>query len=379
MIKAIVVEDEYWTLKYICRLLINAGVQVIGEFTSPNKALKDINILKPDVLFLDIEMPEINGIKLAERAISEGYEGEIVFLTAHSKHAVEAFNVNAIDYLLKPIMVGNLDRTIERVKRRRGAEISQRKGDIRNHKIKISLFGNISIYIGEEKKPIRWMTSKSAELFAFMLLQNGEKETSKWKLIEAIWPQKDAEKGDINLRSTISRLNKTLRENNIQISIISNGSGYQLDLKETEIEVDAFKLEKLALSSNKIDEENVEYYESVLFSYTDMLLGEINSEWCNSLRTIYNRYFISIGKKLIKYLESVDEEPLKILNVVEFMIKQEPYDENIIYSAVRLNYRIGGKKSAEKCYWEYCKLIKKELGIEPAESIKKLYEWIINE
>lgn len=379
MIKAIVVEDEYWTLKYICRLLINAGVKVVGEFTNPCKALENIDILKTDVIFLDIEMPGISGLHLAERVISDGYEGEIVFLTAHSKYAVEAFNVNAIDYLLKPVMVENLNRAIERVKRRRDAEIFQRKLENRNNKIKISLFGNISIYIGEEKKPIRWMTSKSAELFAFMLLQNGEKEISKWKLIEAIWPQKDAEKGGINLRSTISRLNKTLRENNIQISMISNGSGYQLDLKETEIEVDAFKLEKLALSSNKIDEENVEYYESVLFSYTDMLLGEINSEWCNSLKIIYNRYFVSIGKKLVKYLESAEAEPLKILNVIEFMIKQEPYDENIMDSAIRLNYRIGGKKSAEKCYWEYCKLIKKELGIEPSESIKKLHEWIVNE
>jgi len=377
MIKAIVVDDEALTTEYICRLLRNAGVEVQG-YTNPYEAIENVNIQKPDVLFLDIEMPEMNGLELAERVYASGYECEIVFITAYSQYAIDAFEVNALDYLLKPIMSEALNRSIERVKKRRSVA-SYSKVSSTNKKIIISLFGNMSLYVGEEKKPIRWMTAKSAEIFAFMLLQKDEKEVSKWKLMEAIWPQKDKEKADINIRSTISRLNKTLRENAIEISLISTGKGYTLHIKETDIEIDAFNLENMVFSSTKINDENVEYYEGVLSSYKGMILEEFNSYWCYAIRESYHRYFTNGAQKLIKYYESIDAEPLKILNIIELIIKYEPYDEKIRENALRLHYRIGGKKSAEKYYIEYYELIKKDLQIEPTQSMKKLYKWILDE
>jgi len=284
--------------------------------------------------------------------------------------------VNALDYLLKPIMSETLNRSIERVKKRRSVT-SYSKVSSTNKKIRISLLGNMSLYVGEEKKPIRWMTAKSAEIFAFMLLQKDEKEVSKWKLMEVIWPEKDMEKADINLRSTVSRLNKTLREHDIEISLISTRNGYALHKMESKIEIDAFKLENIAFSPTKINDENMEYYEEVISSYKGMLLEEFNSDWCYAARETYNRYFINGAQKLVKYYESMDAEPLKILNIIELIIKYEPYDEKIRENALRLNYRIGGRKGAEKYYIEYCELIKKDLQIEPSYSMKKLYKWML--
>jgi len=83
MIKAIVVDDEALTNDYICRLLRNLDVEVMG-YTNPYEAFDNINIQKPDVLFLDIEMPEMDGLELAEKAHVDGYEGEVVFITAYS-------------------------------------------------------------------------------------------------------------------------------------------------------------------------------------------------------------------------------------------------------------------------------------------------------
>ena len=310
MIKAIVVDDEDLTTEHICRLLGNEGVEAQG-YTNPYEAFDNVNIQKPDVLFLDIEMPEINGLELAEKVHASGYECEIVFITAYSQYAIDAFEVNALDYLLKPVMGEALSRSIERVKKRRSVAYSIVSST--NKKIRISLFGNMSLYVGAEKKPIRWMTSKSAEIFAFMLLEKDEKEVSKWKLMEAIWPQKDKEKADINLRSTISRLNKTLRENAIEISLISTGNGYALHIKETDIEIDAFNLENMVFSATEINDENMEYYEGVISSYKGMLIEEFNSDWCYGARESYQRYFINEAQKLIKYYESIDDEPLKIL------------------------------------------------------------------
>ena len=110
-----------------------------------------------------------------------------------------------------------------------------------------------------------------------------------------------------------------------------------------------------------------------------MLVEEFNKDWCYASRENYHRYFINGAQKLIKYYESIDAEPLKILNIIELIIKYEPYDENIRENALRLHYRIGGKKSAEKYYIEYFELLNKDLQIEPTQSMKKLYECILDE
>jgi two-component system LytT family response regulator len=376
MIKAMVVDDEVLTAEHICRLLGNCHVEVSGCYSNPVEALNKVNVLKPDVLFLDIEMPEMSGLELAERVQGIGYEGEIVFITAYNQYAIDAFTVNALDYLLKPIMAQEINRAVTRVKKRRVAALDEtaKKG---SHKIRISLFGNVSLCVGVETKSIRWMTAKCAEVFAFMILKAGKMEVSKWRLIEAIWPDKNKEKADINLRSTISRLNKTLRENAVGISLVSTGNGYQLNSTDIELEVDAFKLEKLVLDSIGINSGNVEYYHNVILSYSDMLLEEFSGEWCNALRVNYHRYFISVAKKLVKHYEKINTEPLKILNIVELLIKYEPYDEDIREAALRLYYKLGGKPDVEKYYKEYQDFLKKELGIEPGEIIQGAYGCLI--
>lgn len=372
MIRAIVVDDEELTNKHICRLLKEEGIEAQG-YINPYEALDNLNIYKPNILFLDIEMPEISGLQLAERVHAIGYECEIVFITAYNQYAINAFEVNAIDYLLKPIMRESINRSIERVKKRIYSVPYVKENSV-NKKIKVQLFGNISLYSGEDEKHIRWMTAKSAEVFAFMLLNKDKNEVYKWSLMEEIWPNKDSEKADINIRSTISRLNKTFRENDINISMISTGNGYKLNILEKDIEIDAFKLEDAVLNITEINDENLCEYENIIFSYKYTLLESVNNEWCYSLRENYNRYFISGAKKLVEYYEKIDAEPFKILKIIELITKYEPYDEKIREKALELSYKIGGRKSAEKYYIKYSEFIKNELQIEPSDSIKKLYK-----
>ncbi len=376
MMRAMVVDDEILTAEHICRLLGNSGVEVMGYYSNPHEALEKVELLKPDVLFLDIEMPEMSGLELAENIQAQGYEGEIVFVTAYNQYAIEAFSVNALDYLLKPVMAKDILRSVERVNKRRTAGYAY-KTKSNGNIISVSLFGKLSMYVGDDKEPIHWMTVKCAEILAFILLQREERVVSKWKLMEAMWPEKDKEKADINVRSTISRLNKTLRENNSGISVLSTGNAYQLSCTGVNVKVDAFELEKLALGSAIISSENSDYYNSVLSGYRGMLLEEFDSEWCYDLRGSYHRYFISAAKKLVKYYESVNTEPLKILNIIELLIKYEPYDEEVRENALKLYYRLEGKRSAEKYYRQYRDLLGKELGIEPGQSIQKLYASLI--
>lgn len=372
---AIVIDDEILAVEHIDRLLRKAELSVFG-FTNPIEALESQQVKNADVAFLDIEMPVISGLRLAEKIQEINEDCEVVFITGHNQYAVEAFEVNALDYLLKPVTTGQVDRAIKRIIRRRGKreEISAHKESIRNT-IRISLFGKMSVTMGDVKKSLRFMTVKGAEIFCFMLLQK-ESEVSKWKLIDEIWPNKDLDKGDINLRSTVSRLNKTFRENSIRIAMKSTRNGYRLEILE-EIVVDAFLLEGIADEKYMISENNIKSYEAILLDYNDMLFEEFDSEWCNIYRTIYNRYFRIAVRKLITYYKEVQPDPLIILNVIERIIKYEPYDENIRELSLDLIYKIAGRNGVKEYYEDFKKLLKNDLGMKPGEKLDMYYNSIM--
>lgn len=372
---AIVIDDEILAVEHIDRLLRKVGLSVFG-FTNPVEALESQQVRSADVAFLDIEMPVISGLRLAERIQEINADCEVVFITGHNQYAVEAFDVNALDYLLKPVTTGQVDRAIKRIIKRRGKreELSAGKESTRNT-IRITLFGKMSVSMGEVKKSLRFMTVKGAEIFCFMLLKK-ESEVSKWKLIDEIWPNKDLDKGDINLRSTVSRLNKTFRENGIRIAMKSTRNGYRLEILE-EVVVDAFLLEQIADEKYIITEDNIKFYESVLLDYNDMLFEEFDSEWCNIYRTVYNRYFRIAVRKLITYYKDVQPDPLIILNVIERIIKYEPYDENIRELSLNLIYKIAGKNGVREYYQDYVKLLKNDLGMKPGEKLNRYYKSIM--
>lgn len=93
----------------------------------PSELLKDIKGLRPDLVFLDIEMPEMNGLELAARLLELQEDIEVVFVTAYREYALEAFGVNALDYLLKPVVPDLLHRTIDRVLKRRTGTAPQKR------------------------------------------------------------------------------------------------------------------------------------------------------------------------------------------------------------------------------------------------------------
>ncbi len=102
--RTILVDDEPIALEMLASLLLSYDdIEIVGSYTDPTIALKEIRNTKPQVIFLDIEMGRMNGLEASEAFISVDDTFEIVFITAYSQYAVDAFEVNAIDYLLKPI------------------------------------------------------------------------------------------------------------------------------------------------------------------------------------------------------------------------------------------------------------------------------------
>jgi len=121
-IRTLVVDDEPIARHSIVRLLRDdAEIEVLGEYGDGARALAAIHALRPDLLFLDIQMPEMTGIDVAA---SIGHEAlpATVFVTAYERYAVRAFEANAVDYLVKPFSRERFVQTLARAKRRLSAE-----------------------------------------------------------------------------------------------------------------------------------------------------------------------------------------------------------------------------------------------------------------
>jgi two-component system LytT family response regulator len=115
VIRAFVIDDERLAVQRLTRLLADTGrVTIVGSAIDPEDGLAQLREASLDVLFLDIQMPGMTGFQLIERL---DRDVPVVFTTAYDRYALEAFAVNSIDYLMKPVETGRLAKTLDKLER----------------------------------------------------------------------------------------------------------------------------------------------------------------------------------------------------------------------------------------------------------------------
>lgn len=144
MLRVVLVDDEKLSLDELSFILSkNNEIEIIGKYVDALIALEFIKKSKPEIVFLDIEMPEIDGFTLAEEICKMDFPVSIVFATVFDKYAVKAFEINAIDYVLKPFSEKRLKITMEKINERYNS----------NENIPLSNYNNII----PEKQEIKGM------------------------------------------------------------------------------------------------------------------------------------------------------------------------------------------------------------------------------
>lgn len=120
MLKAVLVDDEPLSLDALEFFLDqNKNVKITGKYTDPLEALDRIKKTRPDLVFLDIEMPELDGFSAAREIINLGLDTHIIFATVFEQYAFKAFEIDAADYILKPFSDKRLRLTVDRIIKRR--------------------------------------------------------------------------------------------------------------------------------------------------------------------------------------------------------------------------------------------------------------------
>lgn len=116
MLRVIIVDDEMWAARRLNRILLERDEAMdIETFLNPRKALEYVRTHKVDIAFLDISMPDINGMKLSQLFLELQSDIHLVFVTGFHKYAVKAYGINAMDYIMKPVTAERLALTMNRI------------------------------------------------------------------------------------------------------------------------------------------------------------------------------------------------------------------------------------------------------------------------
>lgn len=179
--KAVLVDDERLAISRLKRLLERqSGIEVADSFTNPLRALAALTADPPDVLFLDIEMPGMSGFELLEKLEEQPL---VVFTTAYDKYALKAFEVNSVDYLVKPVEEHRLHRALTKIARIRGG--GEPAPDLK--KIVAELASTLQFQAPEY--PVR-ISSRTGDRVVFIDLEDVSHFFARDKLTYAATPKK---------------------------------------------------------------------------------------------------------------------------------------------------------------------------------------------
>jgi two-component system LytT family response regulator len=131
MIKAVIIDDEINSIDVLRWQIAEytSDVTVVGSFSSPSQAMTELPELNPDVVFLDIEMPGMNGFEFL--AAFENINFEVIFVTAYNEFAIKAFKYSAMDYLLKPVTESDLVGAVSKLT----TKVTQKKTDMKQYQL----------------------------------------------------------------------------------------------------------------------------------------------------------------------------------------------------------------------------------------------------
>lgn len=146
---AIIVDDEPLALEGLkLRLEKIAELEVIGEASDGDQAIQLCQTLNPDVIFLDLQLPGLNGIEVVQ-ALQSDILPMVVFVSAYGEYAIDAFELNAIDYILKPANLGRLKKTVARILERRDTEKNTKEKPAEKYKLLKALGESSGIAISQ--------------------------------------------------------------------------------------------------------------------------------------------------------------------------------------------------------------------------------------
>ncbi len=218
--KIMAVDDEVLALEDFEDTCREAGItDEIVKFNNPLDALSYAAVNKVDIAFLDIEMPVIKGIDLARRIKALNRNVRIIFATGYGEYALEAFKVDAVDYVMKPYDVSSIKKAYDKALLVKDAEAE-------NH-IFIKTFGYFDVFV--DGKSVAFTSAKSKELLALLVDRNGGVVSTE-QAVSILWNGREYDDTVQSLfRKVLKSLRSTLEEAGISEILVDNRNQRSID------------------------------------------------------------------------------------------------------------------------------------------------------
>ncbi|MDG0811661.1 response regulator [Cohnella rhizosphaerae] len=378
MITALLADDESHALSLLELLLHQTGdVKVIGRCGNGIEAIAEIARLKPDVAFLDIEMPGMNGLEVAERLGSAACDTQVVFVTAYDRYAVSAFENDALDYLLKPLEVDRLNRTVGRVKRavaRRKSEspepasTSAIAADNPPAGLQVQLLGEIQVSV-EGKGRLKWRTSKEKELFAYLAVHYGSR-IHRDVLLDELWPDEHYQKAKVYLHTCVSYLRRDFRQMGMEDAVIYEDEKYSL---APQLERSDYR-EFVAAAAGLLQTggNNAEQLERTVNLYSGRLFRSEDYQWADDE---IRHTEAAIEAQLLRLTQLYEEQRDygRMIAAGRRLLQHSPYNEEA-YRTLMKAYAGSGKHDEVYRVYEEMERRLDELQIQASDMTLSLYE-----
>ncbi|MGO4693838.1 response regulator [Paenibacillus sp. 2TAB26] len=362
MFRAVIIEDEKPILELMKVILgRNTNYTIVGAFTNPIEALEKMEDIKPDVAFIDVEMPKMNGLELARKVRALTIQTEIVFTTAYKNYALDAFGVEAIDYILKPVTPSTIERVTERlVNRQRATTMVIPQKDL----FMIQCFGGFEVR-NSEGVPVHFRTRRAEELFAYFLCHSG-RNISKWQVMDLLWPDMPEERSSSNLYNTIYLMKKILKENELGMSIRKMNDGYMMETGNQMYDALAFQRSNVSFAEGKLDREQMEYLCAL---YRGPLLDGKTYLWKIPLEEAYFKQYSTMTKKLVED-DLLSNDWNQAEHRLDKYLAVYPLHEEMNQLMIDIYERQGNREKMLRLYTKYERVSREELGIEPSLDMK---------
>lgn len=346
--KYVLIDDERLAVEHLKVLLLKTGKikeEHLVTFTNPMDAIHYIEKEKPQVVFADIEMPMVSGITLASRVRSSCPGIEVIFVTAHKQYAVEAFEQYALDYLLKPLMLERVRKTVERIEERLKEKSVVSPMD--SPKILIKLMGDAGTFKEGMMLDYKWRSGKIRELFVF-LLHNRHRFVSKYEIFETLIPEEDPDKSSATLNMILYRLRNKLQQHDLPIVIKFQDDAYKLVYPD-EVQVDVDLWEQHLKTTPIITEKNLSTCLNYIALAEGPYLKNLDYPWLVDQHEIYQEKFLERLRKIgnfyfnHRYYEDALEIYRKIYHV-------EPLNEWLNVRLLKLLRLLQNNRANNKLY-----------------------------
>jgi two-component system, LytTR family, response regulator len=362
IMRVILVDDEELALDRLSDMLsAHSGIQIVGTFTDPHEALIYAKQHKFDSAFLDITMPGMSGLELADCLMGLNSRLRIIFATGYDAYAVKAFELNAIDYLLKPIMEERLDKTVKKL------EVDQSTIADPSQQLQISSLGGFELRIDNRHCLIKWRTTKTEELLAFLVHHYGRR-VERDLIIENLWYDHPLDKSMDMLNVTTYNLRKAMNAIGVKDCILSNKS--ELWLATDSVDCLHVTYEKFLKDMRHADIISPEAIEQQIAEYRgDYFYGK-DYPWADFQRESYRFETIKLLKKLVSFyiskhlLQQARSSLQRILLI-------DPLDTDVHEWLIKLWLESHQPYEAERQFHIYERLLQEELCITPDKELKK--------